>query len=353
MPITRRQFAQFALGAPSFAAGSALASDRARAEFAGDAEKSLYEAAKKEGELTWYDSHHPAEVAELNGRRFSEKYPGVVVNVVRTTANVAFQRATQEMKAGGPLCDVLSSSDITHCLLLKTQGQLERFVPANVATMLEPLRKVDPEGFFHVTQIGTIGLAYNPTKVTAAEAPRTWTDLLDPKWKNQVSVGHPAFSGYVSIWCWEMQRLYGWDYFEKLKANNPQIGRSLLDTLTMLRSGERTVAHAAHAPATEAKNKGDPIETAYAEDGTVVIVSPSCILKGCKHPNAARLFMEFMTSAAASRISVETSNESLHEAVKTKAGKPLSELKTLIAPPGELQKGLADIKEKWRDTFGV
>ena len=349
MTITRRRFGSgaAALGAAGLMPGSAVA------QLTPDAEKALYEAAKKDGELTWYDAHHAAELAEIYGKKFTEKYPGVKVNVVRTTANVAFQRVTQELKAGGPQCDVLSSTDITHPMLLKAQGHVEKFVPANGATLSKALQNIDPEGFFHVTSIGTIGITYNSAKVKAADAPKKWTDLIDPKWKNQVSVGHPSFSGYVSIWCWEMERLYKWDYFEKLKANNPQIGRSIQDTLTMLRSGERMVAAGSLATAFESKAKGEPIDVINPEDGTIVIVAPSCIVKGAKKPNAAKLFMEYLSSADASKISVDAFGEAIHDAVKPKAGKPLSELKTMIAPPEKLQKGLAEVKEKWRDTFGV
>ena len=61
-----------------------------------------------------------------------------------------------------------------------------------------------------------------------------WPDLLDPKWKDKISIGHPAFSGYVGTWVVQMRKLYGWDYFEKLEKNKPQIGRSINDTVTML-----------------------------------------------------------------------------------------------------------------------
>lgn len=349
MDITRRRFAT---GAVTLAAASQLPT-AARAALSADAEKALYEAAKKEGELTWYNAHHAVELAEIFGRKFTEKYPGVKVNVVRTTANVAYQRVTQELKAGGPQCDVLSSTDITHAINMKRQGQLDKFVPANADTLTKAVQKIDPDGFFHVTSIGTIGITINSSKVTPADAPKKWTDLLDPKWKNQVSVGHPAFSGYVSIWCWEMERLYKWDYFEKLKANNPQIGRSIQDTLTMLRSAERTVAAGSFATAFESKAKGEPIDCIYPEDGTIIIVAPSCIVKGAKHPNAARLYMEFLSSPAASQIAVDTFGESIHDVVKPKTGRPLSEVKTMIAPPDKLEKGLAEVKEKWRDTFGV
>lgn len=352
MIISRRQFT---IGAAA-AAGSAAWPLAAQANgLSADAEKALYEAAKKEGQLTWYDAHHAVEQAEAIGKAFSDKYPGVKCNVVRTTANVAYNRLNQELKAGGPQCDLLSSTDISHSVELKNKGLLEKFVPANGATLSANLQKIDPDGFYHVTSIGTIGITYNSAKVKPEDAPKKWTDLLEPKWKNQVSVGHPSFSGYVSIWCWEMQRLYTWDYFEKLKASSPQIGRSIQDTLTHLRSGERMVAAGSLATAIEAKTKGEPIGISYPEDGTVLIVAPSCIVKGAKNPNAAKLFVEYLSSPAASEHSVQSFfGESIHAGVKSReGGKPLAEIKTMIAPPEQLLKGLPDVKDKWRDTFGV
>jgi iron(III) transport system substrate-binding protein len=349
MAITRRQFTG---GATALLGTSALPA-MAHADFAGDAEKALYEAAKKEGELTWYIAHYNVELAEDYGRAFTAKYPGVKVNVVRTTAHVAYQRLTQELKAGGPQVDVFGSTDVSHCIELKDKGLLEKFAPANAATVIPTLQNVDPDGYFHTTSLGAIGITYNSGKVKPADLPKSWPDLIDPKWRNQVSVGHPAFSGYVGIWVWQVTALYGWQYFEKLRDNNPQIGRSIQDTLTMLRAGERSVAAGSATTALEAKEKGEPIDIIYPSDGTVVILAPSGIVKGAKHPNASKLLMEFMMSPQASQISVARFGESMHASVKPRGGKPLSEIKTLVAKPMDLLKGVPEIKEKWRDTFGI
>ena len=75
-------------------------------------------------------------------------------------------------------------------------------------------------------------LIYNSSKVKPEDAPRTWTDLLDPKWKNQVATGHPAFSGCTGVWVVALRKLYGWSYFEKLAKNNPRVGRSGNDPVT-------------------------------------------------------------------------------------------------------------------------
>ncbi|MBL8674210.1 MAG: extracellular solute-binding protein, partial [Rhodospirillales bacterium] len=223
---------------------------------------------------------------------------------------------------------------------------------ANAATVIASLQGIDPDGMYHVASIGLIGITHNTQKVKPQDAPKNWTDLLDPKWRNQVSLGHPAFSGYVGIWTLTMTKLYGWSYFEKLEKNKPQIGRSILDTQTMLKAGERTVAAGSYPPAYEAAAKGDPMGVVYPTDGTVMIIAPQGIIKGSKHPNAAKLFQEWMLSAECSAVQAEDFGEPLHASVKGKGAKSAAELKTLVLKPDEILKGVADVKEKWRDTFG-
>ena len=177
--------------------------------------KALEEAAKKEGELTWYTTHYTSEAAEELGAVFTKLY-GIKVNVVRTTAQVAYQRATQDFKAGQTVADVFSTTDMGHVMRFKAEGRLEKYVPENTNKIAEAFRNLDPDGFFHTTSAGFVVLTYNTAKVKAEDAPKKWTDLLDPKWKGKVSTGHPAFSGYVGTWVLSMKLQYKWDYFEQL-----------------------------------------------------------------------------------------------------------------------------------------
>src|SRR6478609_1774556 len=203
--------------------------------------KALEEAAKKEGELTWYVAHYTSEGAEELGAAFTKMY-GIKVNVVRTTAQVAYQRLTQDIKNNQTNCDVFSSTDIGHYTRLKAEGRLEKYIPEETPKIAEAFRGLDPDGYFHTTSGGTVLISYNASKVKDEDAPKKWADLLEPKWKGKVSTGHPAFSGYVGTWVLTMRKLYGWAFFDKLEKNKPQIGRSINDTVTALVAGERQVA---------------------------------------------------------------------------------------------------------------
>jgi iron(III) transport system substrate-binding protein len=313
----------------------------------------LYAKAKEEGELTWYTSHAAAEVMEAFGNLFTELYPGVEVNVVRTTAQVAFQRLQQDLQNQQVICDVFSSTDVGHYAQLKEEGLLAQYAPPNADKVYEVFQGFDPDGYYHVTSSGMVALTYNSDLVSDAEAPTNWPDLLDPKWKGKVSVGHPAYSGYVGTWVVTMRKLYGWDYFEQLEKTDPRIGRSINDTVTMLTAKESAVAAGPDATTAMSAARGNPLKISYPTDGALLMIAPSSVLKNAPHPNAARLFLNFLLSKEAGELGRKSYFVSLRPDVAPAPGfKPLSEIKTVRPTFEEIKAGIPDVIEAWRDTFG-
>jgi iron(III) transport system substrate-binding protein len=344
-----------ALGAAATALGLPALGARAQAPTLTENQRKLYEAAKARNEqATWYTSHYNSETAEALGRAFDAEFPGVKVNVVRTTAQVAFQRLSQDMRARVQNCDVFSSTDLGHYTQLKDDGRLEKFMPDNLAHVIPSLRGLDPDGFYHTTSIGTILINYHTGRVSAEEVPKTWTDLLDPKWANRITVGHPSYSGYVWTWVVMMRKMYGWDYFKRLERNKPQIGRSINDTVTMLNSGERWVGAGPGATTLRSASRGNPLAVHYPDDGTLLMVAPTAIMKGSRNPNAARLFFEFLLGKKSSEIQVENFSEIVRGDVPTfPGGRDLGQVKLIRPSVKEIEEGIPEVKELWRDTFGV
>jgi iron(III) transport system substrate-binding protein len=318
-------------------------------------EKELYEAAKREGELTWYTAHSDDVTAQALGRDFEKAYPGIRVSVVRTTAQVAFQRVSQEIKAGAMQVDVFSSTDIGHYVYLKEKALLEKYVPENATKVLDIYKNYDPDGNYHVTSAGMIAIGYNTAKVKEADAPKNWTELTDPRWKDKIALGHPGFSGYVGTWVVTLRKLYGWSFFEALAKNNPQVGRSANDAVTLLNSGERLVAGSGPVGTTmSSAARGNPLAMIYPKDGAVLVIAPSGIMKGVKHPSAARLYMEYLLSPEASRIWIAHFNESMRpEATPPPGTVAAKDVKTIRPTVEEIHKGIPEVIKQWRDTFGV
>ena len=150
-----------------------------------------------------------------------------------------------------------------------------------------------------------------------------------------------------------MKNLYGWSYFDKLEKNKPQIGRSINDTVTALNAGERQVAAGADGSTLFSASRGNPLAVSYPTDGSVLIIAPSAIMKGTKHPNAAKLFMEYLYSVEASEIDVKHFTVPMRPEVKVAKGeKPVDQVKQFHPTNEQINKGIPEAIEDWRDTFG-
>lgn len=316
--------------------------------------KDLEEAAKREGQVTWYTAHTDGETAQLAAEGFMRQYSGIKVNVSRLTAQVIYERLRQDLRNGVRTCDVFSSTDVGHDEALKAEGKLARLWPANAAGLAPEFRDADPDGTYFTTLAELVLPIHNTRKVQPEAAPKDWRDLLDPRWRGQVATGHPGFSGFVGVWVLGMRKLYGWKYFEELERNRPLIGRSINDTITMLNSGERSVAAGPFALSRVVADRGNPVGVSYPPSGAVLIDSPSAVLADAPHPAAARLFLEYLLGPVHARIITATHRVPIRTDVPPYAGdKPLGEIAVLRLTTPEIVKGIPEVIEQWRDTFAT
>lgn len=341
MAITRRSLA-VGLGAASIIARPA------RANLA-----DLETAARKEATLTWYVAQLSGPAAEAMGKRFTQRYPGIQVQVIRTTGQVAYERLAQEMKNNTPHCDVYSSTDITHYDALLRRKALGHYMPTNVGELAPAYAGLGEAGYYYPTTGSLHVIVYHSTRLTGAEAPTKWADLIDPRFRGRIGIAHPAFSGYFGQWVLAMKRLYGWQYFEKLSANRPRIGRSGNDPITSINAGEAVIGTGPVSTALQNSNRGNPIGFVYPEEGALLNVGPSAVMAAAPHPSAARLFMEWLLSRDYAEASAEWYQEPVRaDAEPIKGAKPMSQVKTITVTAAEIAKGLTEAVEQWRDTFG-
>ena len=344
LSFDRRQTV-FGLGALGVVA---MAPRDARADLA-----ALEGAARKEGTVTWYVAQLDAERAERIAKEFTADYPGISVSVIRTTGQVAFQRLLMDIKNHTPQCDVFSATDISHMPILKDKKELAQFTPENAPALLPPFARLSDPGNYYITNASRYFLIYNTKKVAAADAPKAWTDLLDPRWKGQVALGHPAFSGCMGTLVATLRKVYGWEFFEKLAKNNPRIGRSAADPVTLITAGECLVGPGSASGVYPAIDKGSPLGVVHPADGLFVCIAPSAIPANAPHPNAARLFMEWLLGDRFSRLVAADGSEPLRAGVNTRSDEPLlSTQKILSLTVAEIRKDVPEVIEQWRDTFG-
>src|SRR2546422_369150 len=127
-----------------------------------------------------------------------------------------------------------------HFSLVKDKKLLAKYTPAGVEGF--PPGFKDKDGFSYGLRATVNCIAYNTKAMSAAEAPKTWKDLLDPKWKGKMVTAHPGYSGVIATHVLALVHLHGWEYFKALADNKLMIVQSANDPSTVVSSGERVVA---------------------------------------------------------------------------------------------------------------
>jgi iron(III) transport system substrate-binding protein len=314
----------------------------------------LIDAAKKEGQVIYYTSTD-LPVAEKLAKAFEAKYPGIAVRVERTGAERVFQRIGQEYASNIRAVDVVNSSDAAHFILWKRDGILAPYVPEDVAKFYSPEHK-DIDGQFASWRIWLSIIAYNTNLVKADEAPKSFADLLDPKWKGKIVKAHPGYSGTIMTATYQMQRDLGWTFFEQLAKQNIMQVQSSADPPKKLEIGERAVmADGNEYNIFQMKEAGRPVEPVYASEGSPLIIGPNGIFKTSPNPNAAKLFQSFCFSRDAQQLIIDVGGlRSAHPQTQEKAGrKPFKDIKTMKDDAAAVEKESDAIKARYTKIFRI
>jgi iron(III) transport system substrate-binding protein len=314
----------------------------------------LIEAATKEGKVVLYTAME-IKTAQALAKNFEKKYPGISVQVERTGSERIFQRVSQERASNIFSVDVLDSTDQAQFITWKRQGILEPFVPAEALKF--PASERDPDGAYASVRFTLIPIAYNTTMVKPEDAPKSFADLLDPKWMSKMVKAHPSYSGAVVTSTFQTVNAIGWQYFEKLAKQKVMQVQSSTEPPKKLALGERAVAaDGLEYVQIQLKEGGAPIEIVYPTEGTPFVPSCEAIAKNAPHPSASRLFISFMFTRETQQYLVDDAGlRSFHPDVKEeKPGRvPLSKIKLLPSDPIAQEAATEEIKKKYSEFFGI
>ncbi len=314
----------------------------------------LVAAAQKEGKVAFY-SAMDLPVSEKLARAFESKYAGVTVRVERSGSERIFQRIAQEMASNIHACDVVNSADAAHFIAFKREGWLAPFVSDEMAQHF-PAQYRDPDGLFITTRVWLSSLGYNTELVKAEDAPRSFADLLDPKWAGKMVKAHPGYSGTIMTATFQIVRELGWGYFEKLATQRVMQVQSSTDPPKKLALGERAVmADGNDYNLIQLMDQGRPVAPIYPVEGTPTITGPTGVFASAPSPNAARLFHAWLHSREGQQLLVDfTGQHSVHAQATDKPGhKKLSEIKLMRDDPAGVEKAADEIKARYQKLFKV
>ncbi|MGN6718199.1 MAG: ABC transporter substrate-binding protein, partial [Candidatus Binatia bacterium] len=249
------------------------------------------DAAKKDAKVVVYGSVPPQSMEGLH-QAFKRKY-GVEVEYWRGSSTQVSERALTEWRAGKPAFDIAEGNRGVQ-LIMKDEGLFQKFIPP--ASEKFPDRFKEKDALITPWRVLPISMLYNTEMVKSADLPKTFDDLLNPKWMGKISIPDPTRHTTTAQFLWNLRKFKGdkWlDYVKALAKQKPVLVESLAPVTTTIIKGEALVGITYIKYIKQYKGPVDYIPMdQYLTDPNYLSLSAKAM-----HPNAAKLYIDFACSA--------------------------------------------------------
>lgn len=271
--------------------------------------------------ITVYTSEPEEKVDEINAA-FNEENPDIEVKVYRAGTGDLNARISSEKQSGDIEADVFWAADAPTFENYADDGDLIELADVDSDDIIDEAK--DDENFYVGTRIIPTVIAYNTDEITEGNAPKSWADLTDPKYKDKLVMPNPAVSGAAAFnaSAWKNNPDIGESWIEELGKNSPMISESNGPTSQEIASGSRPVGVVVDYLVRDLADKGSPVALAYPAEGSPYISEPAGVFKDSKEQEAAQKYINFLISKKAQEIAVEQSYLPVRKDVGTPAATP-------------------------------
>ncbi len=317
---------------------------------AGFSATDLENAALKEGKVSWY-SAWPKPLMDEIVKAFKVHYPKIDVMMFRSGSSKIAAKLLTEKEAGAILCDVFTVSDESIVLDFKEKGIFEKYTPEEYQHFDKKFR--DPDGYWATPRVYTVTIWYNVEKFKKDKLPipTSWRSLADPRYKGRLVYASPLYSGTMTslVGYFVSTQEFGWNFWEKAKANEALFVNDVPDVARMVSTGERELGatiwgYISMFP----EHPAGTIKAILPEEGVLVLQSTSSLVKGGPQPNAGKLFQKYLMSLEAAKLIVRERYYSGRTDAPAPEGMPsLFSLKTFRADPVWLEKNKREVLKQW------
>jgi iron(III) transport system substrate-binding protein len=255
------------------------------------AQEDLVAKAQKERELIVYGTALAAQFDKFS-EPFRRRYPFIKTQYSRSTGEALTTKIFFEASAQQLSPDVVLINNYTHRIFMK-KNIITLYLPPTAGNF--PPGFIDKQGYWLGFYLVPYAITYNTMLVPKGTAPKSFDDLLNPKWKGQISLEREEYLVTQSHMQY-MGQAKGIEYFKRLARQDPILVNGHSKQAVLLTAGEfPIIIYSDIARTEELKRKGAPIEWVRAEPHITVLVS-AAITREARHPAAARLFMNYLAA---------------------------------------------------------
>ena len=299
----------------------------------------LFGDARAAGKIVWYSG---ASARSIEGwAEMFKKLSGTETETFRTGGVKLAQKFEAEVKAGQVACSVIDSSLPGIMMEWVERGLMEPYESPESKNYPDEVR--DP-GYWAPIKSLMLVLTYNADMVKAADAPRSWEDILHPKWKDKMVMADAAYSGAALHWFASLRKAYGKSFMQKLAKQNVLIKQGSGATANTVTSGERPLSPMnLHYRAFAAIGKGANLQVVIPEEGIPVSYMVIGVPKAAPNLAGGKAFVDFALSKDAqtywqTKFNTPSLRKDVEPLSKVRGRRPLSEVKLI-------HSGRSDIKE--------
>ena len=329
-------------------AAAILALSVALAGCGGGDKKAEKKATGTKGELMVYTSIYPDIIDNMCKPNVAKAFPEMKVNWFQGGTEKVVTKITGEIKAKKIGADVLMVADPSYYLKLEDQKLL---LPYKSKEEKNLINDKAADGAWYAVRVCNMIIAYNADKLKAEDAPKNWTDLADPKWKGKIAMPNPMLSGTAYVAVGALADKYGWEYFDKLRANGLRVEEGNSAIQNKLLTGEYAAAMILEENILKLANvKKEPLKVIYPKDGVVQVPSPIAIFNTTKNPEGAKALVDWWLSKEGQQAVVKGWMHSVRGDVK----EPIGSVPTKGLTDGKIKvdwRKLADNNAKIKEEF--
>jgi iron(III) transport system substrate-binding protein len=304
-------------------------------------------AAKKEGAVTWYTST-PIATAQKIASLFQEQ-TGIKVELFRSGGSAVLRRFMLELDAKRVVADVLTVSDPAEINALTKRELLVPFRPKNFDKIPDGMK--DPKGYHIAQRVNLAGIVMRTDK--GLDPPKNWTDLTDPRYKGVLVMPDPSYTAIQLMVVGTLSKKYGWEFYQKLRANDIMIVQGHQQVSETLTRGERLIAaEGADAYTWVDRKAGHKVQTLIPADGAFAVAAPTAVIKGSQHPNAAKALAEFMIGDTVQKLFPGEGIYAARVDVEPPPGNaPMSQIKLWPIDYDYIEKESKNLKARFAEIF--
>ena len=314
----------------------------------GGDKKAEKKATGTKGELMVYTSIYPDIIDNMCKPNVAKAFPEMKVNWFQGGTEKVVTKITGEIKAKKIGADVLMVADPSYYLKLEDQKLL---LPYKSKEEKNLINDKAADGAWYAVRVCNMIIAYNADKLKAEDAPKNWTDLADPKWKGKIAMPNPMLSGTAYVAVGALADKYGWEYFDKLKANGLRVEEGNSAIQNKLLTGEYAAVMILEENILKLANtKKEPLKVIYPKDGVVQVPSPIAIFNTTKNPEGAKALVDWWLSKEGQQAVVKGWMHSVRGDVK----EPIGSVPTKGLTDGKIKvdwRKLADNNAKIKEEF--